>query len=36
MSKYIKMCVADGEESPPLIYKINEEKGTKSTKSNKK
>jgi hypothetical protein len=23
MLKYIKMCIADGEEHPPLIYKIN-------------
>jgi hypothetical protein len=30
MLKYINMCIEDGEEIPPLIYKINEDKPTKS------
>jgi hypothetical protein len=32
MIKYINMCIEDGEEIPPLVYKINEEKPPKSKK----
>jgi hypothetical protein len=33
MIKYIKLCVEDGEEIPPLVYKITEEKKNKNPKS---
>lgn len=32
MIKYINMCIEDGDEIPPLIYKINEEKPSKTKK----
>jgi hypothetical protein len=34
MIKYVKICIEDGDEIPPLIYKISEEKKT-NTKSKK-
>jgi hypothetical protein len=32
MIKYINMCIEDGDEIPPLIYKINEVKSSKTKK----
>jgi hypothetical protein len=34
MIKYVNICIEDGDEIPPLIYKISEEKKT-NTKSKK-
>jgi hypothetical protein len=34
MIKYVNICIEDGDELPPLIYKISEEKKT-NTKSKK-
>lgn len=32
MIKYVKICIEDGDELPPLIYKISEEKKTNKSK----
>lgn len=34
MIKYIKICMDEGDEIPPLIYKITEEKKTNKSKNN--